>query len=221
MIPTPPMRSTGTCVVVTCLATLTLALAACSGVNPAVSPSATANGGTGTEPSASVASSDSPSPSAPATPSSGSVTASTAGPATASTAAATQPQTIHLIVHPINDTAVSVGSLTGCTDPACQGDFIIGNDPLVDAATGANAGTMAYECFVVDPASTLYHCPGNTFTLTGRGQIVFTESIVHEVGGAPTTAPITGGTGEFLGVTGVVTASKVAEGGDFVITFTK
>jgi hypothetical protein len=38
MIPTQPMRSTGTCVVVACLATLALALAACS-ANPSDSPS--------------------------------------------------------------------------------------------------------------------------------------------------------------------------------------
>ena len=202
-------RATLARLVVACLATLVLTLAACASANPSASPSAGVISSTGAAPSASVASSDSPSPSAAATPS--------AGPATA---AATQPQSIHLIVHPIHDTLVSVGSLTGCKDPTCQGDYIIGNDPLVDAATGANAGTMAYECFVVDPGSTLYHCQ-STFTLTGRGQIVFAEVIVHETGGPSTTAPITGGTGEFLGVTGVVTASKVAEGGDFVITFTK
>ena len=75
-------------------------------------------------------------------------------------------ETIHLSLHPINDT---VGSLTGCSNPgACQGDFMVGYDPLFDVATGKQAGTFAYECFLVDDGSTLYHCPGVTITLTGR-----------------------------------------------------
>jgi hypothetical protein len=53
-----------------------------------------------------------------------------------------------------------------------------------------------YECFLVDVGSTLYHCPGVTITLTGRGQIVFTE-------------------------VGEVTARVLSSGGDFVITLTK
>jgi hypothetical protein len=128
-------------------------------------------------------------------------------------------ETIHLSLHPINDT---VGSLTGCSNPgACQGDFMVGYDPLVDVATGKQAGTFAYECFLVDVGSTLYHCPGVTITLTGRGQIVFTEVIEHEPGKPPAVAPITGGTGEFLGATGEVTARVLSNGGDFVITITK
>jgi hypothetical protein len=113
-----------------------------------------------------------------------------------------------------------MGSLTGCTDVTCQGDYMVGYDPVVDAATGKEVGTLAYECFLVDPGSILYHCPGITITLTGRGQIVFAEVIQHEDGGPPTIAPITGGTGEFLGATGTVTSKKVTEGGDFVITIT-
>lgn len=136
-------------------------------------------------------------------------------------AAVTGPQTIHLIDYPTTGAIVSVRSLTGCTDSPCLGDYMVGHDPVVDAATGKEVGTLAYECFLVDVASTLYHCPGNTFTLTGRGQIVFAEVIQHEVGGPPTIAPITGSTGEFLGATGTVTSKKVSAGGDFVITLTK
>jgi hypothetical protein len=127
--------------------------------------------------------------------------------------------TIHLSLHPINDT---VGSLTGCSNPgACQGDFMVGYDPLFDVSTGKQVGTFAYECFLVDVGSTLYHCPGVTITLTGRGQIVFTEVIQHEPGKPPAVAPITGGTGEFLGATGEVTARVLSNGGDFVIAITK
>jgi hypothetical protein len=135
-------------------------------------------------------------------------------------AAAHQPLTIHIFDYPTGGTDVRVGSLTGCTDTTCQGDYIVGYDRVVDAATGREVGTLAYECFLVDSGSTLYHCPGNTFTLTGRGQIVFAEVIQHEAGGPPTTGPITGGTGEFLGATGFVVSQKISNGGDFVITIT-
>ena len=70
-------------------------------------------------------------------------------------------------------------------------------------------------------ASTLYHCPGVTITLTGRGEIVFTEMIEHEPGKPPAIAPITGGTGEFLGATGTVTATVTGDGGDFLVTLTR
>jgi hypothetical protein len=70
---------------------------------------------------------------------------------------------------------------------------------MFDVATGKQVGTFAYECFLVDVQFTLYHCPDATITLTGRGQIVFTEVIQHEPGKPPAIAPITGGTGEFLG----------------------
>jgi hypothetical protein len=45
--------------------------------------------------------------------------------------------------------------------------------------------------------------------------------IEHEAGKPPTIAPITGGTGEFLGATGTVTAKVLAVNGDFVITTTE
>ena len=43
---------------------------------------------------------------------------------------------------------------------------MVGYDPLFDAETGTEVGTFAYECFLVDVASTLVHCPGVTITLT-------------------------------------------------------
>ena len=94
---------------------------------------------------------------------------------------------------------------------------MVGYDPLFDVATGKQAGMLAYECFLVDVGSTLYHCPGMTITLNGRGQIVVTEVIQHEPGKPPAVAPITGGTGEFLGATGTVTAKVLSGSGDFVI----
>jgi len=60
-----------------------------------------------------------------------------------------------------------------------------------------------------------------TITLTGRGQIVFTEIIQHEPGKPPAIAPITGGSGEVPGAMGEVTARVLPDRGDFVITITK
>ena len=176
------------------LATLALALAACSGASqsPTSNPSPTA----------------SPSPTGAPSPS--------PAPVTASLAATNQPQTIHLIEHPTNVGHVQVGSLTGCTGASgCQGDYLVGNDPMFDAATGKEVGSIMFECFLVDPGSGMFHCPGITIELTGRGQIVFTERF----DGSSQASPITGGPGEFLGATGTVTAKLPPSGnGDFVIT---
>jgi hypothetical protein len=131
-------------------------------------------------------------------------------------------QTIHVFEPARNVTEVLVGSLTGCTNEAgCQGDYVLGDDPLLDATSKQEVGRLLFECFRVDTASTLFHCPGNTITLTGRGRIVYTEDVHFAPGYPPEQWPITGGTGEFVGATGFVTSpadSTYSEGGDFVIT---
>ena len=133
-------------------------------------------------------------------------------------------QTIHVLEPARNITQVSVGSLTGCVSlAACQGDYVLGNDPLLDATTGEVVGSLQFECFRVDTPTSLFHCPGNTFTLTGRGQIDFVEDVHFAPGYAPAIWPITGGTGEFLGAIGYVTSpadSTYSEGGDFIINYT-
>jgi hypothetical protein len=193
----PPTVALRVAFIVATLSILALALGACTGVQPA-SPPRTA----------------SPSPIAAATPSSSPVTE----PRATVAAVAAEPQTIHLIELPTNVGAVRVGSLTGCTNvTSCQGDYLVGYDPLEDAVTGEEVGTLAFECFIVDTGDTLYHCPGITVTLTGRGQIVFTEFYWDGVT-RPETSPISGGTGEFLGATGTVTSQR---GGDFVIEITR
>jgi hypothetical protein len=127
-------------------------------------------------------------------------------------------RTIHVLEQVINSSEVKVGSLTGCTNTtSCQGDYYLGDNPLVDPITHTQVGTLKYECFVSDTGTMLYHCPGSTITLTGRGQIVFTETVDfdHPAGER---GPITGGTEEFVGATGVVTSPGLS---DFVITITK
>ena len=133
-------------------------------------------------------------------------------------------QTIHVLEPARNVTQVSVGLLTGCTSTTgCQGDYILGDDPLLDATTKKEVGRLLFECFRVDVGSTLFHCPGNTIMLTGRGTIVYTEDVHFAAGYALDTWPITGGTGEFLQASGSVTSpadSTYHDGGDFVITIT-
>jgi len=132
-----------------------------------------------------------------------------------------EPQTIHLILHPSSDTYVPVGALTGCTNStSCQGDYRIGDDPLFDAASGKQVGTLVYVEFVIKTGDSLFHSPANTITLTGRGQIVFTETLYDDGSGRPTTAAIIGGTDEFLGATGYVTSRSLPGSGDFVVTIT-
>ena len=130
-----------------------------------------------------------------------------------------QPQTIHLTLRPGNDTYVSVRSVTGCTNKtSCQGDYLIGDDLLFDAATGKQVGTLVYVEFVVDTGDTLFHSPANTITLTGRGQIVFSETLYDDGSWRPATGAIIGGTDEFLGITGFVISRSLSGRGDFVIT---
>jgi hypothetical protein len=194
MIRTRPISAMGAWFVVPCTVALVLSLAACRGANPSTSPSAGVIAGNGTAPSVSPFASVSP--------------------VVASQAAVAQPQTIHLIEHPTNYSEVHVAS---CSNKPCQGDYFAGDDPMFDAATGAEVGTIMFECFLVDPGPGMYHCPGITITLTGRGEIVFTEKF----NGSSQTSPITGGTGEFLGATGTVISQLPPSGnGDFVITIT-
>jgi hypothetical protein len=217
MTPVHPIRVHRANVIITSLTALTVALAACGSAttaSPTADPSA-AQATTQATPATTVPTTPMPTPS-PA-PTSAPVAAAATLPV--QPAASHQLLTIHVILHAVNDTA---GSLSGCSPAgSCRGDYMIGDDPLFDAATGKEVGTFAYECFLVDVDHVLYHCPGVTITLTGRGQIVFTEVIEHESGKPPAIAPITGGTDEFLGATGTVTASVVSSGGDFVIAISK
>ncbi len=70
MTPTQPIRAARARLVVACLATLALALAACSGANPSASPSASVSSSTAAEPSASQAPTVSQAPSASQAPAS-------------------------------------------------------------------------------------------------------------------------------------------------------
>ena len=116
------------------------------------------------------------------------VLASCSGGATAS-GSANQPQTIHVLEVDTNVTLVRVGSLTGCTTEVCEGDYYVGDNELVDAQTSERVGNFLFECFVVDVASGLYHCPSNTMVLTGRGRIVITEDVYI---GNPSATPVRG-----------------------------
>jgi hypothetical protein len=140
-------------------------------------------------------------------------------------AAAGRRQTIHVLEYPFDWARVHVGSLSGCKDTMCLGDYLVGRSELQDAETKEMVGTLVTECFVVDAGSGEYHCPSTMITLTGRGRIVFSEDpfIGANTASASEDMPIIGGTGEFLGATGSVAspANSTAKYGDFVITITK
>jgi len=154
----------------------------------------------------------------------------TAAPAPAPTPSpspvAATPTTIHVLEDPIDFTDVRVHSLTGCAGvAACLGDQLIGRSRMLDATTRAAVGTLIVVCVLVDPAQNLYSCPANTIILNGRGQIVYTETLLFK--DAPRSDwekwapwPIIGGTGEFLGATGTIDtpAESTWDYGDFVIT---
>lgn len=145
-------------------------------------------------------------------------------------ASAATPQTIHVLEEPGAFTFGHVGSSTGCKAGDCQGDTMIGRSRMLDAVTHGVVGAFLVDCFLIDPGQRLYHCPANTITLTGRGQIVFTETLLWGGGGAGKDTwatwapwPIIGGTGDFLGATGTVDspAESTWSAGDFVITITR
>jgi hypothetical protein len=129
-------------------------------------------------------------------------------------------QTIHVLEDPL---AFHTVAAAGCTSTAgCKGDQLIGSSRMLDADTHVGVGSFSVKCVLLDPGKNLYHCPGNTISLTGRGQIVFDETVY--IGGQwnPVPWPIISGTGEFLGATGSVTSPKDSTWpyGDFVISIT-
>jgi hypothetical protein len=220
MTPIQPIRTAPTGLVVACLATLVLTLAACGATPPTDPAAASVRLAVPTSPPPTAAPSQAPTTTTPSV-----------APQSPAAAAAGQPKTIHVLEDPVDFTHVLVGSLTGCTTASttgCQGDQLIGRSRLLDAATHAEVGRFLVSCFLVDPGQSLYTCPANTITLTGRGQIVFTESLLFREASAKEWEdwapwPITGGTGEFLGATGTVDGPKDSTWsyGDFVITIAK
>ena len=94
---------------------------------------------------------------------------------------------------------------------------------MLDADTHERLGSFVVSCELIDPSQNLYHCPANAVTLTGRGQIVFDETVAIGNPDSPLGPwPITSGTGEFLDATGSVASPKDSTWpyGDFVITIT-
>jgi hypothetical protein len=131
------------------------------------------------------------------------------------------PQTIHVLEVPINFHTVAA---RGCTSAAgCKGDQLIGTSRMLDADTRVEVGSLAVSCILVDPIKSLYRCPANTIFLTGRGQIVFDETVYLGGPWYPKPWPIISGSGEFLGATGSVISPKDStwQYGDFVVTLTK
>jgi hypothetical protein len=184
-----------------------LMLAACSGAPS--SPAAAAG-----------TASPSPAPTVVAESAAPTLAKPTSRPAITLPPAAHKPQTIHVLEDPI---AFQTVQIAGCTSTAgCKGDQLKGRSWMLDATTRANVGTFVVRCVLIDPDQNLYHCPANTVTLTGRGQIVFDETVSLDGHPFPEPWPITSGTGEFLDATGSVESpdDSTWSYGDFVITIT-
>ena len=161
------------------------------------------------------------------------VAAPSVAPQSPAGAATAQQQVVHVLENPLDWADVKVGSLAGCADAYCLGDYEIGSSSLIDAVTKKPVGTLLTECFLVDAHSGRYHCPATTLVLTGRGQIVFTEDPYLGPKFCPACfppeppntvdCPVIGGSGEFRSATGDVTspADSTWQYGDFVVTLTK
>jgi hypothetical protein len=217
---------------VACLGTVALALAACSSTRPSGNPAASVPSVTGAVPTSTRVPTATPAVSVTLLPvaTAAADARPSSGPVATLPPAANKAQAIHVLEDPGLFTFGHVGSLTGCTIAPCQGDTMIGRSRMLDAGTHKEVGAFLVDCVLVDPSQTLYFCPANTITLTGRGQIVFTETLLWGGGGAGQDTwatwapwPIIGGTGEFLGSRGSVDspADSTWGAGDFGITITK
>lgn len=154
-------------------------------------------------------------------PSATATTTATSSPVAILPPAAHRPQTIHVLEDPIDFRTVPVA---GCASAVgCKGDELIGTSRMLDADTRAEVGSFSVKCELLDPAQNLFHCPANAITLTGRGEIVFDETVYIGNKAAPAGPwPIISGTGEFQGAAGSVSspADSTWSYGDFVITIT-
>jgi hypothetical protein len=133
--------------------------------------------------------------------------------------AAHRPQTIHVIEEFIDGANIPI---RGCTTTGgCVGDQLKGRSYTLDAATDENVGELIFKCIMTDPSRNLYDC-AIAITLTGRGQIVYDETVVIGGNGPQGPWPIISGTGEFLGATGSVSipADSTCGCGNFVIAIT-
>lgn len=133
--------------------------------------------------------------------------------------AAHRPQTVHVLEDAIAFRRVPVAGCT--TTKGCVGQQLNGVSWMLDWATHAEIGTLLAKCVMTDPGRNLYDC-AITIKLTGRGQIVFDESVVIGGNGPQGPWPIASGTGEFLGATGSVSipADSTCHCGNFVIAIT-
>lgn len=209
MNPSEPTRAirAGSVAAVAPLAILALALAACSDANRPADIAAAAG-----------TASPSPAPTVVARSAAPTLARPTPRPVTTLPPPARRAQTIHVLEDPVSFHTVTVA---GCTSAAgCEGDQLVGSSRMLDADTRVTIGSFAVRCILIDPDQNLYHCPANTVTLTGRGQIVFDETVSLDGHPFPEPWPIVSGTGEFLGATGSVESpdDSTWSYGDFVIS---
>ena len=134
---------------------------------------------------------------------------------------------IHVVEKGTNETYVPAGS-TGtpprcgsASTPSCQGDYIVFDDPLYasDAAGAKQVGHIMGTCHVVDvtasDAHDVYYCSVEYFLANGEISAVGP----FDVDGTATRAPVTGGTGSYMGATGQSQVKLLPDGNiDHVIS---
>lgn len=198
-----------------------LAGAGCGGSQAAISTTSPTTAPAATLPSATPILTPAPTPTLPTATAAASASSAAATTLPTLPTAAHRPQTIHVLEDPIDFHTVAA---PGCTNSAgCKGDQLIGTSTMLDADTRERVGTFAVTCVLLDLGKNLYHCPANAITLTGRGEIVFDETVAIGRSDSPLGPwPIISGTGEFQDATGSVASPKDSTWsyGDFVITIT-
>jgi len=131
-------------------------------------------------------------------------------------ASAQDGQTLSFQEQNTNVTYVPVQSLSGAGPTAPPGDYVVFEDPLVNAK-GQSIGYNEGECFVTDVAKGILECPGVTFVFTGdhgfpKGTIQGAGIFVAPASGTgpANPDPFLYGTGAFAGAQGTLTGTQLS-----------
>jgi hypothetical protein len=143
-------------------------------------------------------------------------------------ASAQNNETLSFQEQAVNVTYVPVQSLSGAGSTAPPGDYVVFEDPLVNAK-GQTVGYNEGECFVTDAAKGILECPGVTFVFTGdhgfpKGSIQGAGIFIAPASGPgpKNPDPFLYGTGAFAGAEGTLTGSQVSSTlDDWTLSFTR
>jgi len=121
--------------------------------------------------------------------------------------AVTQPMTVHVVEHAINDKVINTGK-AGDT----SGDLLTFTNPIFDATNSHKVGHDQGDCIRISPKQGTWECRWLTF-IAGRGAIMVEGAFFD---GRDSTMAITGGTMEFRNARGSLKLMARKGGYDFV-----